>query len=97
MRLVAEEVFDVISENAFTASEYPLILVIRVRADQESQKLLAKMLQKIFKTKICRKSDSPDEPTPNNLKNKILFEISGRSNDDFSLELETAIVLIVIF
>lgn len=29
--------------------------------------------------------DAPPEPTPEKLKNRILFEITGRSNDDFSL------------
>ena len=67
------------------ASEYPLILAIRVRADQESQKKLASMLLKVFGSKLCSKGDSPSEPTPDSLKGRILLEISGRSNDDFSL------------
>ena len=28
---------------------------------------------------------APTDPTPEKLKNRILFEITGRSNDDFSL------------
>ena len=67
------------------ASEYPLILAIRVRADQESQKKLAQLLVRIFGEKLCSKSDSPPVPSPFHLKLKILLEISGRSNDDFSL------------
>ena len=57
----------------------------RVRADQEAQRSLAALIRKIFDTKICPKMDAPPDPTPEKLKNRILFEITGRSNDDFSL------------
>ena len=57
----------------------------RVRADQEAQRSLAALIRKIFEKKICPKMDAPPEPTPEKLKNRILFEITGRSNDDFSL------------
>ena len=61
------------------------LLLERVRADQEAQRSLAALLRKIFETKICPKMDAPPEPTPEKLKNRILLEITGRSNDDFSL------------
>ena len=57
----------------------------RVRADQEAQRSLSALIRKIFDTKICPKIDAPPDPTPEKLKNRILFEITGRSNDDFSL------------
>ena len=60
-------------------------LLKRVRADQEAQRSLAALLRKIFESKICPKMDAPAEPTPEKLKNRILLEITGRSNDDFSL------------
>ena len=56
-----------------------------MRADQEAQRSLAALLRKIFESKICPKMDAPAEPTPEKLKNRILLEITGRSNDDFSL------------
>ena len=46
---------------------------------------MAALIRKIFEKKICPKMDAPPEPTPEKLKNRILFEITGRSNDDFSL------------
>lgn len=85
VRLTAEAVFDTIKENAFTKTLYPLIMVIRVRADESAQHLLVRLLMDTFGELLCHGADCPAEPTPNNLSNKILLEISGRSQEDFSL------------
>jgi len=85
VRLTAEAVFNTIKENAFSKTCYPLIVVIRVRADESAQHVLVRLLMDIFGELLCYGPDSPAEPTPNNLKNRVLLEISGRSQEDYTL------------
>lgn len=83
VRLLAEDVFETISDKAFFKSNYPLIIVIRVRADEAAQHDLARLISDHFGEFMCHGDDRPTDATPNGLKGKILLEISGRSQEDF--------------
>ena len=84
VRLTAEAVFDTIKENAFAKTCYPLIIVIRVRADETAQHLLCQLLLDTFGDTLCY-GERPEIETPNSLKGRILLEISGRSQEEFTI------------
>ena len=77
----------VINEHAFSSSDFPLILVIRVRATESGQLHLAEQLQEYLGS-LCTAEQfntTVANLTPEKLKNKILLELSGRSQDDLNL------------
>jgi hypothetical protein len=81
-------VLGIIHEHAFSSSDFPLILVIRVRATESGQLHLAEQLQEYLGDSLCTAEQfntTVANLTPEKLKNKILLELSGRSQDDLNL------------
>jgi len=81
-------VLGIIHEHAFSSSDFPLILVIRVRATESGQLYLAEQLHEYLGDSLCTAEQintTVANLTPEKLKNKILLELSGRSQDDLNL------------
>ncbi|CBY36034.1 unnamed protein product [Oikopleura dioica] len=83
-----QAVLGIIHEHAFSSSDFPLILVIRVRATESGQLYLAEQLHEYLGDSLCTAEQintTVANLTPEKLKNKILLELSGRSQDDLNL------------
>ena len=78
----------IIHDYSFSSSDFPLILVIRVRATESGQLHLVDLLQEHLGDYLCTAelfNTTINNLTPAKLKHKILLEISGRSQDELNL------------
>ncbi|KAF1808319.1 PLC-like phosphodiesterase [Eremomyces bilateralis CBS 781.70] len=74
------KVINVISEYAFRASDYPLILSLEVHCSNEQQAKMANIMKETFGSKLVLEplsSGSTMLPSPEQLRNKILIKVKA--------------------
>lgn len=83
-KLELASVLRTIKENAFVASDYPLIITLGVYCNEKSQASMAQLFKDVFGDRLVTKKLSPQEnalPSPEALKGKIILSSSVARTD----------------